>query len=77
MSVERAEWSAGQGETYTSPGRTVTVRPLECLTWTSTWDTRGKDGYLVLPGTYGVYVGVETNSITFSSWSGGDIEVTD
>ena len=54
-------WAAGQGLRYGSPGRTVTVQPANCLTWKSSWDTRGPDGFLVLPGSYGVATGIEAN----------------
>jgi hypothetical protein len=77
MSLQGTDWEAGQGVQYSSPGRTLSVAPAACLTWTSTWDTRGSDGFLVLPGSYPVYVGVETNDVAFTTSSGPSIEVTD
>jgi hypothetical protein len=71
-----ADWAAGQGERYTSPGRTVTVPPGTCLVWTSSWDTRGRDGFLVTPGTYDVAAGVESTDLALPSTS-TTLRVTD
>lgn len=77
MGVDGTGWAAGQGEHYTSPGRTVTVLPGRCLTWTSRWDTRDADGFLVLPGAYGISVGVEASSLALSSNASDTLQVTD
>jgi hypothetical protein len=70
------DWHAGQGSRFTSPGRSVTVQPGTCLTWSAVWDTRDSDGFLVLPGTYYVQVGVESSSATFALVS-ATLRVTD
>jgi len=46
------DWQSGEGLTYRKPGRTVTVQPGTCLVWSSVWDTRDRDGFLVPPGRY-------------------------
>lgn len=76
LELDRTGWSAGQGERYTQPGRTVTVDAGHCLTWASTWDTRGADGFLVLPGDYDVYLGIE-GDIGLGTSSNGALHVTD
>lgn len=77
MVVDTTGWEAGQGEGFTSPGRTVTVEPGTCLTWASTWDTRGADGFLVLPGSYGVGVGIEASGLALSSSSSDTLDVSE
>ena len=75
--LDVAGWEAGQGVSYTSPGRTATLAPTQCLTWSSTWDTRDKDGFLVLPGSYYVDFGVDAGSQVAFARSGADLRVTD
>lgn len=65
ISLRVADWEAGRGTSYRSPGRTVTIQPGSCLTWASTWDTRDRDGYLALPGEYTIGFGVETSGATW------------
>lgn len=51
-SYDDPEWRAGQGLTYAASPHTATVRAGSCLRWSSAWDTRGPDGFLVVPGDY-------------------------
>ena len=76
LDVDGTGWQAGQGERYTSPGRTVTVQGGHCLTWASTWDTRDADGFLVVPGKYDVGLGIQAD-VGFSSSQGEALTVTD
>ncbi len=45
-------WEGGEGIRNTRPGREVTVQPGRCLRWTSVWDTRDREGFVVPPGDY-------------------------
>lgn len=74
LDVQGTGWQAGQGERFTSPGRTVTVAGGSCLTWASTWDTRDADGFLVVPGSYAVDLGLEASSGMSTS---GTLQVSD
>lgn len=76
LEVDGTGWQAGQGERYTSPGRTVTVEGGHCLTWASTWDTRDADGFLVVPGSYTIGLGV-SGSVGIASSQGDALTVTD
>jgi hypothetical protein len=60
------EWQGGEGIRYRSPGRTVTVQPGTCLVWSSVWDTRDRDGFLVPPGTYDFSLSISMNSSGYS-----------
>ena len=75
LDVQGTGWEAGRGQGTAGTGRTVTVGGGSCLTWASTWDTRDAEGFLVLPGTYGVDLGVEAASPSVSTT--GSLQVTD
>lgn len=68
-------WQGGEGVRYTRPGPTITVEPGTCVGWTSPWDTRDRDGFVVPPGTYDLTLGIGANS-GVSTW-GGTITVED
>jgi hypothetical protein len=44
--------------------------------WSSPWNTRGPDGFVVPPGTYNVGVGIESSSGSFP-YVGTSIDVTE
>ena len=69
-------WQAGQGISYRRPGRTVTVPGGSCIVWSSPWNTRGPDGFLVPPGDYNASVGIESSDTTMPS-VGTSIQVID
>jgi hypothetical protein len=69
-------WQAGEGVHYASPGATVTVGSGQCLVWSSSWDTRDRNGLHVPPGTYYLGFAVETAGTSLSS-VGVSITVTD
>jgi hypothetical protein len=52
-------WQAGEGIQYRSPGGSLTFQPGQCYRWTSSWDTRDREGFLVPPGDYPISVGLE------------------
>ncbi len=68
-------WQAGEGVRYTTPGPTITVEPGTCVGWTSQWDTRDREGFVVPPGTYDLSLALGVNN-GGSSW-GGTITVED
>lgn len=68
-------WQAGEGLRYTSPGPTITVEPGSCVGWTSPWDTRDREGFVVPPGSYDLTLGLGTDS-GVSTW-GGTVTVED
>ena len=71
-----AKWQAGQGISYRRPGRTTTVAGGSCIVWSSPWNTRGPDGFLVPPGDYGVSIGIESTNTNLPS-VGTSIQVVD
>jgi len=60
------DWQGGEGIRYSKPGRTVTVQPGTCLVWSSVWDTRDRDGFLVPPGLYDFSLTVATSVATYN-----------
>ena len=68
-------WQGGEGLRYTSPGPTITVEPGNCVGWTSPWDTRDREGFVVPPGDYDLTIGLGANS-GVSVW-GGSVTVED
>ena len=61
------DWQGGEGLRYTKPGRTVTVQPGTCLVWSSVWDTRDRDGFLVPPGSYDFSLGVSLDGSSYGT----------
>jgi hypothetical protein len=51
-------WQGGEGLTYRSPGPRLTFAPGQCVRWTSMWDTRDREGFVVPPGDYFMDFGV-------------------
>ncbi|HUR14612.1 MAG TPA: hypothetical protein VM097_09000 [Mycobacteriales bacterium] len=68
-------WQGGEGLRYTKPGPTITVEPGSCVGWTSPWDTRDREGFVVPPGTYELTLGIGTSN-GVSTW-GGTLTVED
>ncbi|HVE74240.1 MAG TPA: hypothetical protein VNA30_03995 [Mycobacteriales bacterium] len=53
--ADQPRWRAGQGVVYEKRPHSEVVRAGTCLAWSSSWDTRGSDGFLVVPGSYEFY----------------------
>ena len=51
-SQDAPDWRAGQGIAYSSAPHSEVLRAGSCIVWSSPWDTRGADGFLVVPGEY-------------------------
>lgn len=51
-SQDAPDWRAGQGIAYSAAPHSEVVRAGSCVVWSSPWDTRGADGFLVVPGEY-------------------------
>jgi hypothetical protein len=74
-STTHKDWQAGEGVRYRSRGTAVTVAGGRCLVWSSTWDTRDEQGFVVPPAGYQVYFTIQTTGPSFSG--SGSIDVTD
>lgn len=51
-SQDSPDWRAGQGIAYSSAPHSEVLQAGSCIVWSSPWDTRGADGFLVVPGEY-------------------------
>ncbi|MDP3712416.1 MAG: hypothetical protein Q8R60_08025 [Mycobacteriales bacterium] len=51
-SYDTPDWRAGQGIAYSATPHSEVLRAGSCIVWSSPWDTRGADGFLVVPGEY-------------------------
>lgn len=67
-------WSSQDGRKVAKAEETVTVKGGSCLRWTTTWDTRDREGFRVRAGDY--YVGYGLNADSSYSGSFGGITVT-
>ncbi|MDX6275006.1 MAG: hypothetical protein QOJ92_2216 [Frankiales bacterium] len=73
-SASQPEWSSQDGRHVANTTETVTVKAGTCLRWTTTWDTRDRDGFRVRPGDYYVSYSFSYSNGSYSS-SGGTLTV--
>lgn len=73
------EWSSQDGRKVNQEDWTVSVDAGTCLRFTTTWDTRDRDGFRVRPGDYYVDFQVSGSSETggYTSSSSATLTVTD
>ena len=66
-------WDSRDGRKVAPAHDSETVADGTCIRWTTTWDTRDRDGFRVRPGDYSVTFSIEADS----SWTGnyGSISV--
>lgn len=62
------EWTSQDGRKLDTKDWTATIEANTCLRFTTTWDTRDRDGFRVRPGTYDAYFAV-SGQPTSGSWS--------
>ncbi len=55
-------WRAGQGVSYPPQPHSEIIRAGTCVAWSSAWDTRGQDGFLVVPGDYEFRGGINNDA---------------
>lgn len=67
-------WSSQDGRKIAKADEKVTVQGGTCLRWTTTWDTRDRDGFRVRTGDY--YVGFNLTADVAWSGSYGSLTVT-
>ena len=67
-------WSSQDGRKVAKAQEQVTVKSGTCLRWTTTWDTRDRDGFRVRAGDY--YVGYNLNADVGFSGNYGSLTVT-
>lgn len=72
-SHDTPDWRAGQRVTYSSAPHSEVLRAGSCIVWSSPWDTRGADGFLVVPGEYS-FSG-STNTVQGLPGAGGSFRV--
>lgn len=66
ISGSETVWTSRDGRTVAKAHDTETVEEGTCLRWTTTWDTRDRDGFRVRPGDYSVSYSIEGDA----GWSG-------
>jgi hypothetical protein len=71
------KWTSHDGRKVDLEKSTVTVAEGTCLRFTTTWDTRDRDGFRVRPGDYAVnfYASGAPTADNYSTYSGDVITV--